>query len=140
MKIAPNLAQTPQQINVPDFNNFEVITQGNDGQLLEVLRVLLSVLPDDKPIKADVVVIIDKLEKGIITIAKRACDTSKRNCKKNEDGSLTFPGDLNHFALHSDDYLQMAKAWSEIQRYIKDAEWKFKEDQRRIDEAMSDNN
>lgn len=103
-----------------------------------MLRAFLTIIPDDDPIKPDVAVFLDRLERGIITIAKRACDTSKRNCKKTEDGSLIFPSDLNHFAMHSDDYLQMAKAWGEIKRYIKDAERKFSEDQRRIDEAMQD--
>lgn len=138
LKIAPQLSQRPQQTNIPAFDNFEVITQGNDGELLKMLRVFLTVLPDDHSLRPDVEVLLDMLEKGVVTVAKRACDTSKRNCQKNDDGSLIFPSDLNHFAMHSDDYLQMAKAWSEVKRYIKDAEWKFTEDQRRIDEAMND--
>jgi len=84
----------------------------------------------------DLIVVIDAFEKQAFTVAVRACDTRQRGCEKLGDGTLSFPGPLNHFALHSDDYLQASKSWAAIQAYVEAAEYKFDEDQRRIDEQF----
>ncbi len=96
-------------------------------------------MPPDSDIKAELIVLIDKFEKNIIIPIHRSCDKNKIGCEKLDDGTLTFPNVLSHYAQHSDDYLVMSSAWLEIERWIKDAVWKFNEDQRRMDEAMEDN-
>lgn len=117
--IAPQLSNKPAELNLPDFAAFEIITQGDDGALLEVLRTAPVTPVRDK--------VIQILEDGTVTLAVRSCDSSKPDCKVIS---------LNHFALSYEDYLVMAKAWQELLRYVKAAEFKFTEDQRRIDEML----
>ena len=92
----------------------------------------------DDPLMADLMVVVDAFEKQAFTVAIRACDTRKRGCSKLEGGTLEFPGPLNHFALHSDDYIQASKAWAAVEAYVTAAEFKFDEDQRRIDEQVNE--
>lgn len=118
--IVPQLSNRPAELNLPDFANFEVITQGDDGSLLEVLRTSPKTPTVDK--------FIQMFEDGAATVAIRSCDSSKPDCKVSP---------LNHFALSYEDYLMMGKAWSEVFRYVKASEFKFKEDPRRIKEMIS---